>query len=650
MAQRDNLYRRPSGIYVLRIIVPVRYRALIGQREIHASTRTTHLANARAIAARLLEKWYASLEEFRQVDKEKIRCNAPLLTGAGKISLALFCDSFGVGVETVIQHLLADNVPLYALVSNQRGFLIDDFSTLERDPDTHGFVLNNIAYDGAEAAVNSYMQLYQPQFALIELLNGREVEVTAFRANNGNPLSLWLLDLPGVTLDASSLFINNVQAEKLRSVWDRALAKSEPTSTTPPKSPTVLTAALSSAATINPYCNPIHASMTVSAVLEEFLAFKNTGDIKLASEGKIRSRIEHFTEIMGDMSLSELDRDVVKDYVSRMQKMPGNLYLMRRKYKISDTHMLIEKALADGQPVMSRDAIGRHIESLGSMFKWAKSVRYLLDNPAENVLAQRRVMVREQDRRDLFTEEELLRIFSADWFKNGAGAPNQYGRYTSFRPFHYWLPLLALYVGGRINELCQLYLADIRVDKNGVAYIDFNLDASDKMMDEEAQASGDKSLKTVNAIRQVPIHPRLIELGLLEYVDALKAAGYDRLFPELKHNKIKGYRAAASKWFNEKYFGQTLGFPRDGKKTFHSLRHTFINAVDEFENNERTIAQLVGHVRGSTTAMTTYRKDADVGEQFGVISQLRYSLPDIAEFDIEAGIKAVSDARRRHKS
>ncbi|HDG9807408.1 TPA: site-specific integrase [Raoultella planticola] len=650
MAQRDNLYRRPSGIYVLRIIVPVRYRALIGQREIHASTRTTHLANARAIAARLLEKWYASLEEFRQVDKEKIRGNAPLLIGAGKISLALFCDSFGVGVETVIQHLLADNVPLYALVSNQRGFLIDDFSTLERDPDTHGFVLNNIAYDGAEAAVNSYMQLYQPQFALIELLNGREVEVTAFRANNDNPLSLWLLDLPGVTLDASSLFINNVQAEKLRSVWDRALAKSEPTSTTPPKSPTVLTAALSSAATINPYCNPIHASMTVSAVLEEFLAFKNTGDIKLASEGKIRSRIEHFTEIMGDMSLSELDRDVVKDYVSRMQKMPGNLYLMRRKYKISDTHMLIEKALADGQPVMSRDAIGRHIESLGSMFKWAKSVRYLLDNPAENVLAQRRVMVREQDRRDLFTEEELLRIFSADWFKNGTGAPNQYGRYTSFRPFHYWLPLLALYVGGRINELCQLYLADIRVDKNGVAYIDFNLDAPDKMMDEEAQAGGDKSLKTVNAIRQVPIHPRLIELGLLEYVDALKAAGYDRLFPELKHNKIKGYRAAASKWFNEKYFGQTLGFPRDGKKTFHSLRHTFINAVDEFENNERTIAQLVGHVRGSTTAMTTYRKDADVGEQFGVISQLRYSLPDIAQFDSQAGIKAVIDARRRHKS
>ena len=48
--------------------------------------------------------------------------------------------------------------------------------------------------------------------------------------------------------------------------------------------------------------------------------------------------------------------------------------------------------------------------------------------------------------------------------------------------------------------------------------------------------------------------------------------------------------------------------------------------------------------------MTTYRKDADVGEQLDVISQLCYNLPDIAQFDSQAGIKAVSDARRRHKS
>lgn len=649
MAQRYNLYRRSSGIYVLRITVPVRYRALIGQREIHSSTRTTHLANARVIAARLLEKWYASLEEFRQLDKEKIRSNAPLLASAGKISLSLFCESFGVELETVIQHLLANNVPVYCFAEGRTAFQIEDYTEVERE-DNGGFVLNNLEQKGIEGVIRGYVRLFHSSYAFKQLLEHGYTDEGAFRTNGDNRLSIWLMDFPGVRLDASSLFINNVQAENLRSIWDKAFAKSASAIPTLPIAPAVAATVIHVAATINPYCNPTYASMTVSKLLEAFLVYKNTGDFKLASEGKIRSRIEHFTEIMGDLSLGELDRDVVKDYANKMQNMPGNLYLMRRKYKIYDTHKLIEKALIDGQPVMSRDAIGRHIESLGSMLKWAKSERYLFDNPAENLLAQSRPTVREQDRRDLFTEDELLRIFSADWFKNGAGIPNQYGRYTSFRPFHYWLPLLALYVGGRINELCQLYLADIRVDKNGVAYIDFNLDAPDKMMDEEAQAGGDKSLKTVNAIRQVPLHPRLLELGLLEYVDALKSVGYDRLFPELKHNKIKGYRATASKWFNENYFGKVLGFPRDGKKTFHSLRHTFINAVDEFETNERTIAQLVGHVRGSTTAMTTYRKDADVGEQFGVISQLRYSLPDIAQFDTEAGIKAVSDARRRHKS
>lgn len=651
MAQRDNLYRRPSGIYVLRITVPVRYRVLIGQREIHASTRTTHLANARAIAVRLLDKWHASLEEFRQMmDQETIKGNAPLLAGAGKISLAMFCESFGVQLETVVQHLLEDNVPLYCLLTSQQGFLVEDLNMLERDPDTNGFVLNGLENYGQSVVLEGYMPVYYQKFTLIELLKkGHAEEVCAFKANNGNPQVIYLLDLPGITLNDKSIYINKIQAEKLRNLWDREFLKLKPRQPTSSSAPTVMIGPLPAIAS-NPYCNPTYSDMTILALLKAFLDYKNTGDIKPASEDKIRSRIEHFVDIMGNLTLGELNRDVVKDYVTKMQNMPSNLYLMRRKYKISETPKLVEKALADGQPVMSRDAIGRHIESLGAMLKWAKSERYLFDNPAENVLAQRRVMVRDQDRRDLFTDSDLVQIFSADWFKKGAGTTNQYGRYTSFRPFHYWLPLLAVYVGGRINELCQLYLTDIREDKNGVAYIDFNLDTPDKIMDDRVPTSGDKSLKTANAIRQVPLHPRLIELGLLKYVKALKDAGFDRLFPELKYNKIKGYRAAASKWFNENYFGKQLGFPRDGKKTFHSLRHTYVNAVEAFESNERMIAQLVGHVRGGTTAMTTYRKDADVGKQYDVIARISYKLPEICPFDVSAGIKAVKDAQRRRKS
>ncbi|WP_413775405.1 DUF6538 domain-containing protein [Pseudomonas syringae] len=60
MTQRDNLYRRSSGIYVLRITVPARYRAQVRQQEIHVSTKTTNLKAAKAVASHLLVQWHCS--------------------------------------------------------------------------------------------------------------------------------------------------------------------------------------------------------------------------------------------------------------------------------------------------------------------------------------------------------------------------------------------------------------------------------------------------------------------------------------------------------------------------------------------------------------------------------------------------------------
>ena len=42
----------------------------------------------------------------------------------------------------------------------------------------------------------------------------------------------------------------------------------------------------------------------------------------------------------------------------------------------------------------------------------------------------------------------------------------------------YWIPLIALFTGCRLNEICQLYLNDIRCD-NGQYYFDINDDAED---------------------------------------------------------------------------------------------------------------------------------------------------------------------------
>jgi integrase len=79
---------------------------------------------------------------------------------------------------------------------------------------------------------------------------------------------------------------------------------------------------------------------------------------------------------------------------------------------------------------------------------------------------------------------------------------------------------LGLLTGARLGELCQLYLSDFE-EHNGVHCINVT-------DDDEGQR-----VKNANAKRLVLIRDKLIELGLLRYVQALRRRGETWLFPEL---------------------------------------------------------------------------------------------------------------------
>mgnify|MGYP003624791862 CR=1 FL=1 len=79
-----------------------------------------------------------------------------------------------------------------------------------------------------------------------------------------------------------------------------------------------------------------------------------------------------------------------------------------------------------------------------------------------------------------------------------------------------------------------------------------------------------QTLVTDNARRSIPLHPRLIELGILDWVVNCKA---ERLFHEWK--PVKGsYSHAASRWFsrNNPFKSEVKG--QKASVDFHSLRHT----------------------------------------------------------------------------
>ena len=116
-----------------------------------------------------------------------------------------------------------------------------------------------------------------------------------------------------------------------------------------------------------------------------------------------------------------------------------------------------------------------------------------------------------------------------------------------------------------MNELAQLCLEDVYQAESGTWVVSFNDNAPDKR------------LKNAASRRLLPVHPRLIELGLDRWAKALRGAGHTRLFPELPYDQGKGYSKAAVKQFSA--YMARLGYKRDGKLTFHSFRHTFVNRL-----------------------------------------------------------------------
>lgn len=72
-------------------------------------------------------------------------------------------------------------------------------------------------------------------------------------------------------------------------------------------------------------------------------------------------------------------------------------------------------------------------------------------------------------------------------------------------PAAYWIPLLGLFTGARIGELCQLQVTDITTDSAGPVL----------RISDEAEGA---RVKTAAGARTVPIHSELCRLGFLDYV------------------------------------------------------------------------------------------------------------------------------------
>lgn len=234
----------------------------------------------------------------------------------------------------------------------------------------------------------------------------------------------------------------------------------------------------------------------------------------------------------------------------------------------------VEKAKALKLPTLAPKSInGSYLTFLKSIFRWAVAEQWLPANPMDELSVKD--MVAAADKRDPFTMEQLQTIFSGAPWSNRDERPKG-------KPVLFWGPLLGLFHGMRRGEIAQLQVADIE-----------KIDGFDVIL---VRGGGGKRLKTQNARRLLPLHPELVRMGFLDFVEVQRSAGHVQLFNGEGPNSRGQWGDGLSDWFQRlvqlrKIEGTKLGM--------HSLRHNWQDRLREAGLHGSAIGQeLAGRSKG----------------------------------------------------
>lgn len=312
----------------------------------------------------------------------------------------------------------------------------------------------------------------------------------------------------------------------------------------------------------------------LSEVLEEAEAQQLAQGFKPKTLQDKRSVALLLIDTLGDVPVDLVSRKDALRFKAAIAKLPPRRYHREPQEGATGPE--------DGAETISITTLNNYLKMASALFNFAVKAGYCKINPIAGLQVKQRRKVSEE--RSAFSETDLRKLF----------AVNVYPSPNDPRPHKYWLPLLGLYTGARLSELCQLYLDDI-----------LNMQGLDCIHIREGRP--DQSLKTVTSERVLPIHPKLLELGFLDYVTSQRKAGHERLFAELTRHSKHGYGHAPSKWFAR--LRERLGLKGEGvRKDFHSFRHTVADHLKQQGVEEALVAGLLGHQSAGIT-FSRYGKD-----------------------------------------
>lgn len=352
----------------------------------------------------------------------------------------------------------------------------------------------------------------------------------------------------------------------------------------------------------------------LSDAIKGYLAdLKGEGKTRAGTRTEYKGLCERILWILGDVPINQITRDNIRKFREVLPKLPTHMNKIK-KYKNKSLDQVLEMSAAK---VIGTKQIDKYKMVLKAVFNWAMKEKWITDNPSEIISAtSSKPSKNEVERdRDPYSKEDLQKIVDSLAIVK---------KQLIGRPERLWVPLIAAYTGARANEICQMEVED--VSKEGDVW-HFIIRESHEEDDGTEEKTKKKTLKTSAAKRRVPIHPTLIELGFLSYVESRKSTGENRLWKHLIPTK-RGSRRNFSNWWNGQRHGS--GFNRtyitkNPKKVFHSFRH---NAGDQLKQkmvDQRVADEILGHVHHNL-ALDRYSLPYELETKLGAIEKIDYGI------------------------
>jgi len=356
--------------------------------------------------------------------------------------------------------------------------------------------------------------------------------------------------------------------------------------------------------------SPARDTPPASEVTKGFMESVALNEVRQQTLAQTKASIDLFIKAVGDRPMHTYGGADGQVYWNALRQLPSDHHKLGRGDEKRTIEEVIERGKREGKDVLALRSLQRHKHVLEAFMAYANRQGHADDKVLKITegwkMPKKRVAANKQ--RPLWRTVDLQQLFASPIWRGSKSEKRQEEPGSLLiRNWKFWLPLLGLYQGARLEEVCQLRAQDIRCEE-GVWIMDIH------------DRQGNK-LKNVQSRRLLPLHPEILRLGFLSNVREAAPQPNDRIFPTLTptgpDKKLSYY---PTRWFGT--LRQRLGIPNGAD--FHSFRHNATSGLVSASVPIPVISLLLGHLtEGGGEAANRYF-DLTLAQKRDFLGRLHY--------------------------